>query len=132
MTRYSARLLVLIALVAVGCSRGARVEAGPASSEIVAIDITGMYDYVATFDSGETTSGPMTIARTGSGYTASFLSEMGEVTTSNVERSGDKLTMDAMTPGGPGRIELTWQNANELTGSVFLGDEIRLRATRRP
>ena len=122
---------VLAALLAVACSRGVQVESEPSRADVPEIDVVGLYDYVATFDNGESTSGPMTVARSGAGYTVDFLTDMGEVTTSNVRRDGNRLIMDTVTPGGAGTIELTWQSRDEVAGSVFIGETINIHATRR-
>lgn len=126
-------LLVLV-VAASACTRRVQVESEPNEPQYMqstAIDVDGVYDYVATFDSGEHTGGPMTVARAGDGYTVDFTTDMGEVTTSNVRRVGNTLHMDAMTPGGAGTIQLEWQNANVVVGSVFVGETINIRATRR-
>lgn len=126
-------LLALTVLAATACTRRVQVESEPNNQlqSTAPVEMTGVYEYVATFDSGETTRGPMTITRDGAGYAVDFVTEMGEVTTSNVRREGNKLRMDTMTPGGAGTIELEWQDANVVVGSVFVGESIGIRATRR-
>ena len=131
MKRLSSYAALALAVLAIGCSRGTQVESEPSRAEAFAIDIVGVYDYVASFDSGEHTGGPMTVTRSGDAYAVDFVTDMGEVTTSNVVRTGDTLTMDTMTPGGAGRIELAWQDGDHVTGSVFIGETITIRATRR-
>lgn len=136
----SVSLLALVLVTATACTRRVQVESEPneprymQSSSVAPaeIEMAGVYDYVADFEGGERTEDVMTVRRSGDGYAVDIVSELGEVTTSDVRREGNTLTMDAMTPGGPGRVELTWKNANELTGEVYIGDVIRLSATRRP
>ena len=137
-TMRTTALLALTLLATAACTRRVQVESEPDNpnqnqmqSVAPAIDVSGVYDYVATFDSGESTQGPMTIARAGATYTVGFVTEMGEVTTRNVRREGNTLRMDTTTPGGDGTIVLDWQDANLVTGEVFIGETIHLRATRR-
>ena len=137
-TMKTGAVLALTLLAATACTRRVQVESEPnqpnynqTSAAPAEVDVVGIYEYTATFDSGESTGGPMTIARAGQGYTVDFTTDMGEVTTSNVRRDGNKLTMDTVTPGGAGTIQLEWQSANEVTGSVFIGETIQIRATRR-
>jgi hypothetical protein len=128
-----AALAVLTLTTATACPRRVEVESEPNRFEAAPaqIEMSGAYDYVVEFDSGETTSGPMTVRRSGDTYAVDIVSEMGEVTTSNVRRTGNTLAMDTHTPGGAGTIQLTWESADLVTGSVFIGETIRLRATRQ-
>ena len=137
-TMKTTAVLALTLFATAACTRRVQVESEPnepryleTTSAPAEIDVVGVYDYVAMFDSGEHTDGPMTIAHAGDVYTVQFVTEMGEVTTSNVRRVGNRLTMDTMTPGGAGTIQLEWQDANAVVGSVFIGETIALRATRR-
>ena len=129
-------VLALTLFATAACTRRVQVESEPnepryLQTTAAEIRIEGVYDYVAAFPDGSTTSGPMTIARAGESWSVDFRTEHGQVTTSNVRREGNTLRMETMTPGGPGTIELTWESSDAVVGEVFIGDVLSLRATRR-
>ena len=129
-------IAVLAIASAAGCTRRVVVESEPNRYEAAApaeLDISGVYDFVVEVGDQDAV-GEMTITRSsaGAGWDVAMTSNMGGVYPSNIRRSGNTLTMDAETPGGPGTIELTWLSRDEVTGMVFLGEVYNMTATRRP
>lgn len=131
-------LAVLVVVISTACTRRVQVESEPNRSEVrassvVVIDVAGTYDFVVDLppQQGDAT-GVLSVNRTGDAYMVSMTSNMGAVTTRNVRRVGNTLTMDANTHAGEGAIELTWQSRERVNGIVFLGEAYNLTATRRP
>ena len=141
----TAALLVLTLLAMAACTRRVQVESEPdqqdnnrmqtsAVSTPAEVDMVGTYQYVAEDMDGEVERGPLTIGRMADGgYSVRFgLSQgAGEVVGRDVRRTGNQLTMNAMTPGGDATIELTWRSANEVAGIVDFGQLLTLVATRQ-
>lgn len=131
----AAAVAVLVVATATACTRRVQVESEPNRSQATAatIDIAGTYDFVVDLppQQGDAT-GVLSVNRTGDAYMVSMTSNMGAVTTRNVRRVGNTLTMDANTHAGEGAIELTWQSRERVNGIVFLGEAYNLTATRRP
>lgn len=135
----TAAIALLALLSAAACTRRVQVESEPSRMEASAasvsqpglIDIVGSYDYVVPLDNGEDATGRMTITRVGDSYAVAFAADDGEVTGRNVRRTGNTLRMDVSTPGGEGSAELTWLNRDQAAGTVFLGETLELRVTRR-
>lgn len=125
----------LLVFTAAGCTRRVVVESEPNRYEGVAapaIDITGSYDYTAEVD-GEAVPGRIDITRSGGGYAVTMTSAMGAVETSNVRRDGNRLTMDANTPGGAATVELTWTDRDHFAGIGLLGGRAHdITGIRRP
>lgn len=137
-----AALLSLVLLTATACPRQVQVESEPdqpdymqsSAAAAADVDMVGVYDYVVDMG-GEEITGPMTVTRSPEGaYAVSVVMDNGErVVTRNVRRDGNDLNMDIVTPdGGSGTVMLEWMSADEVEGEVFIGETLRIHATRRP
>ena len=133
----TAALAALVIATATGCTRRVQVESEPSRAEVSAasvgtIDITGTYDYVVDFD-GQRRPGIVTIGRTGSGYDVRMSVQGEPISTRNVRREGNTLTMDATTPGGAATIEMVWRGRDAFTGFGYIGGIAHpVTGTRRP
>ncbi|HUF12451.1 MAG TPA: hypothetical protein VMN78_05060 [Longimicrobiales bacterium] len=134
-TLQSVLALGFVLLSANACTRRVQVESEPSRYEASAqpaasIDVVGLYDYVVPLDGGDAV-GTMTVTRASDSYAVAFTTNIGDVTTRNVRRNGNTLTMDISTPNGEGALEITWQSRDRATGSVFLGEALRMNIVRR-
>ena len=132
-------VLALALLAATACTRRVQVESEPnrpsylqTAAPSTGIEVVGVYDYLVVAGA-DVITGPMTVTRASDGaYAVAFVMDDGRsVPTRNVRREGNSLMMDATTPAGEGTVTLTWVNANEVEGQVFIGETLDLEATRR-
>lgn len=126
-------LMVLVVLGTTACPRRVEVESEPNRYEAsAALDVTGSYDYTVNVD-GDLVPGRIDVVRVGDAYRVDMTSQMGAIETRNVRREGDKLIMDASTPGGDAVIELNWTDRDRVTGVGYIGGQAYLMTgTRRP
>ena len=128
-------LMVLVVLGTTACPRRVEVESEPnryQATAVATIDITGTYDYTVDVD-GDLVPGRIDIARAGDGYSVDMTSAMGEIETRNVRREGNRLIMQATTPGGDAELELSWTDRDTLTGIGYIGGQAYpIAGTRRP
>jgi len=130
--RFAVAVLLLAGTVT-GCGRSAAVESGPAPSVVpTAITVAGAYDYRVDAD-GQIVTGTIELHSMNNQLHGEMTSSMGGVTVTDVQQDGDVVTMQLETPAGPGTAELTWSDANNFTGLVYVGGTAyEISGTRRP